>query len=379
MASTTLDIFKREIIGGSTTDYRYAYDEDGRLSRVFANGALTEAYEYDADGIRISDLNAYRRGKSKTYRYDGHGQLKQAGETYFEHDDAGRLSSRSFRGSSTEYLYNDRDFITDILIRNNGDLSQRIHYTYDAKNRRTSISLNGTLTTTLEWDGLRLKRMFDGSWWSFEYENDCILPTRSERNCEKFALSYDHVGSLRCATDERGHIVFETLYDSFGNTIQISNPDFGIPFAFAGGLHDYETGLIHFLYRDYAPDVARWTTKDPLGYAAGDKDLYGYCLDDPINLKDFTGTKATAGDIFFGAGSGFYKGAQTGATFSTGAGLGPIPGAIAGGFLGSALGMLSTIFVCKAVDGINSTIAVSHKDDLENTKNKKYSPRIGGR
>ncbi|MGE4505170.1 MAG: hypothetical protein AB7D51_07465 [Desulfovibrionaceae bacterium] len=37
------------------------------------------------------------------------------------------------------------------------------------------------------------------------------------------------------------------------------------------------------------PFTGRFTAKGPLGYAAGDDDLYGYCLDDPVNAVDPTG------------------------------------------------------------------------------------------
>jgi len=51
-------------------------------------------------------------------------------------------------------------------------------------------------------------------------------------------------------------------------------------------LHDRDTGLVRFGYRDYDPDLGRWTAKDPILFAGGDTDLYGYCLNDPINLID---------------------------------------------------------------------------------------------
>lgn len=51
-------------------------------------------------------------------------------------------------------------------------------------------------------------------------------------------------------------------------------------------MHDQDTGLVRFGYRDYDPDVGRWTAKDPIGFAGGDMDLYGYCLNDPVNWVD---------------------------------------------------------------------------------------------
>ena len=51
-------------------------------------------------------------------------------------------------------------------------------------------------------------------------------------------------------------------------------------------MYDKDTGLVRFGYRDYDSDTGRWTAKDPIGFAGGDSDLYGYCLNDPINFVD---------------------------------------------------------------------------------------------
>ena len=39
-------------------------------------------------------------------------------------------------------------------------------------------------------------------------------------------------------------------------------------------------------HRDYDPDIGRWTAKDPILFEGGDTDLYGYCLNDPVNNTD---------------------------------------------------------------------------------------------
>jgi hypothetical protein len=43
---------------------------------------------------------------------------------------------------------------------------------------------------------------------------------------------------------------------------------------------------VRFGYRDYDPGVGRWTAKDPILFSGGDTDLYGYVLNDPVNLID---------------------------------------------------------------------------------------------
>ncbi|MCP4106596.1 MAG: RHS repeat-associated core domain-containing protein [Desulfobacteraceae bacterium] len=116
-----------------------------------------------------------------------------------------------------------------------------------------------------------------------------------------YYLTYDQAGSLRIVTDVSGTVVKKVDYDSFGNIYFDSSPAFEVSFGFAGGLHDRDAGLVRFGYRDYDPDTGRWTAKDPIRFAGGDTDLYGYCLNDPINFIDPLGKK---GVIIRGRGNG---------------------------------------------------------------------------
>lgn len=108
----------------------------------------------------------------------------------------------------------------------------------------------------------------------------------------RYYLAYDQVGSLRVVADSSGNVVKKIDYDTFGNILADSYVDFTIPLGFAGGLHDRDTGLVRFGYRDYDPDTGRWTAKDPIGFNGGDIDLYGYCLNNPVNLVDQMGLEA---------------------------------------------------------------------------------------
>ncbi|QTA84141.1 RHS repeat domain-containing protein [Desulfonema magnum] len=95
------------------------------------------------------------------------------------------------------------------------------------------------------------------------------------------------VGTLKAVSDSSGNVLLKREYDSFGNILsEVSTLPFEMPFGFAGGLHDKDTGLVRFGHRDYDPEIGRWTAKDPIGFAGGDTDLYGYCLNDPVNSFD---------------------------------------------------------------------------------------------
>ncbi len=122
----------------------------------------------------------------------------------------------------------------------------------------------------------------------FEYA-DSRLPFAVMKAGVLYYLIYDQVGSLKLVADNAGNVVKRIEYDTFGNVISDSSPGFAVPFGFAGGLYDKNTKLVRFGYRDYDPETGRWAAKDPIGFAGGDTDLYGYCLNDPVNGEDPSG------------------------------------------------------------------------------------------
>jgi RHS repeat-associated protein len=115
---------------------------------------------------------------------------------------------------------------------------------------------------------------------------DQRVPTSMQQNGETYYLHYDQVGTLKAISDINHNIVKEITYDTYGNILQDSNPNFKIPFGFAGGLYDQDTQLVHFGYREYDPYTGKWTTKDPIDFNGGDSNLYGYVLQDPVNFID---------------------------------------------------------------------------------------------
>ena len=82
-----------------------------------------------------------------------------------------------------------------------------------------------------------------------------------------------------------GAVIQRMDYDEFGNITKDTNPDFQ-PFGFAGGLYDCDTRLLHFGTRDYDAEIGRWTTKDLIGFAGGDMNLYRYVWNEPLNYID---------------------------------------------------------------------------------------------
>ena len=104
----------------------------------------------------------------------------------------------------------------------------------------------------------------------------------------------DQLGSVRLVvqTVTTGEVVQKLEYGPFGEILVDTNPGFQ-PFGFAGGLFEFETGLVRFGARDYDPEVGRWTSKDPIGFGGGQANLYVYVGNDPVNFFDPDGTSKT--------------------------------------------------------------------------------------
>jgi len=101
-------------------------------------------------------------------------------------------------------------------------------------------------------------------------------------------------------------------YDEWGNVIENTNPGFQ-PFGFGGALFDVQTGLVRFGARDYDAAVGRWTAKDPIRFAGGDANLYGYVVDDPVNAIDQDGRflQFLAAVALGGIINGFFEGLKS--------------------------------------------------------------------
>jgi len=157
-------------------------------------------------------------------------------------------------------------------------------------NRRVAKEVNGTIVEKYLWEDLTtLLAVYDKDdrlIWRFEYADGRMPVAMTDASGAKYYLHYDQVGSLRAVSDTNGNVVKEITYDTFGNILNDTNPSFKVPFGFAGGLYDADTKLTHFGFREYDSFTGKWTAKDPIGFKGGDSNLYGYVLNDPVNLVD---------------------------------------------------------------------------------------------
>ncbi len=280
---------RSETVAGESHDYAYTYDNVGRLTQVTQDGAVVESYAYAGPGTgRTSETNTLRGLTNRAYAYDNDDHLTSAGDASFTYDKDGFLTGKTAGSQTTGYQYSSRGELLRVDLPD----GTVVEYVHDPLDRRIAKKVGGTVVEKYLWLGrTQLLAVYDGSGslkQRFEYA-DGRLPVAMTAGGTRYYLVYDQVGSLRAVTDGSGSAVKAVAYDSFGNVIADSNSAFAVPFGFAGGLFDKDTGLTRFGFRDYDADVGRWTAKDPILFEGGDTDLYGYVVEDPVNGIDPTG------------------------------------------------------------------------------------------
>ncbi len=92
------------------------------------------------------------------------------------------------------------------------------------------------------------------------------MPVAMTKGDATYYLGYDQVGTLKAVADASGNVIKRVEHDAFGNIISDSDPAFAVLFGFAGGLHDPDTVLVRFGYRDYDPETGKVDSErsDPL-------------------------------------------------------------------------------------------------------------------
>src|SRR5262249_44467216 len=129
----------------------------------------------------------------------------------------------------------------------------------------------------------------------------------------------DALGSTVALAGAGGELSTEYTYDPFGNTTATTPTANG--FQFTGREND-GTGLYYYRARYYSPVLQRFISEDPVGFASGSVNLYGYSSNDPVNLRDPRGRNPLVAEgLLIGLDLGGPPGAVLGALVGFGSGI----------------------------------------------------------
>jgi len=274
----------------------YNYDPVYRLLKSSLGTTTKELFTYDATGNRTSGPQA-----STTYTIDQGNQLAASPNVTFAYDNNGNITGKTTLSGTYSYIYDDENRLTE--VRFNGTAIAT--YKYDPFGRRIEKNVASPATT--------YKYLYDSANILYEYDASNAIKTRYTHNLatddplaiEAYGTLYtyhkDTLGSVRAITDSTQATINTYRYDSFGNTTQAGT--LLQPYAYTGREWDWETGLYYYRARYYDSRIGRFIQKDPISFAGGDVNLYGYVQNNPMNLADPTGLLVGADDaVVFGAG-----------------------------------------------------------------------------
>jgi RHS repeat-associated protein len=112
----------------------------------------------------------------------------------------------------------------------------------------------------------------------------------------------DVLGSVRGISNDYGLLEDRYEYDAFGKPYK-GDLNSGMNLGYTGKPYDMITGMYNYGYRDYQPEVARFTTVDPVRDGAN---WFAYVNNDPVNWVDLWGleTLQLGGSVTVGSGAG---------------------------------------------------------------------------
>jgi RHS repeat-associated protein len=308
--------------GGNLDNFAYTYDPAGNLQTEVRNG-ITTTYTYDADNQVLTDgvnnltydANGNRTNNGSTPTTGN--QLSTDGTWNYVYDANGNVTSKTIASTGEQWTYT-YDQRNELLTANhkqttNGAIDLTATYKYDALGNRIEkdvwTNATGTVVTKFAMDGWNPDKppgMGNSNWdVLFDINGTGSLTNRYMQgdgidqnfgalayNGSSFTPSWyltDIRGSVRNIINNSGTSLDTISYDAFGKITSQSNPTNLGRYAYSGREFDAETNLLYERARYYDPKTGRWMSQDPLGFDAGDSNLYRYVNNAPTVASDPSG------------------------------------------------------------------------------------------
>jgi RHS repeat-associated protein len=216
----------------------------------------------------------------------------------YTYDKAGNMIAQDSGGTFTTFTYDYRNRLTE--VEQAGVLIAT--YTYNALNQRIGFEDSSTQTWTVydgpsadaepyadfNGSGTLTERYLHGPGVVNGAVVDELLARTSSGGTTAWYLT-DKLGSVRDIVSSSRGALDHIVYDSFGNIVTETSASNGDRFKFAGMEYDATAGQYYDHARDYDQTLGRFTSLDPMGFGAGEPNLYGFVDNGATDSTDPTG------------------------------------------------------------------------------------------
>jgi RHS repeat-associated protein len=305
----------------------YAYDHTDQLEGETRDWTTDDAYNYDDNGNRTA-------GPTGSFTIGDNNQLASGGGWTFTYDAEGNLTGKADADDRYTYTYDWRNRLTNVeyeklvnsawthqwqvdnyydafdrLVRRKDDVQQTtwpsfansdIIFTYQDGQVVLAFEVNGATTQRFVW-GPQTDQLLATEYTPGYYGGGHIyFPLADAQGTIHDAAKFFYDSASQTYVTQ---VVMHRSIDAYGREMAAiatfgdqfgagaSQQDYAGPiFVYTGRYLDPLTGLQNNHHRWYAPELGRWMSEDPIGFAGGDTNLQRYVNNAPVMYTDPSGT-----------------------------------------------------------------------------------------
>ena len=221
----------------------------------------------------------------------------------YSYDLEGNETAKSKTGEYWVYAYDNRNRLTHAEKRatSNGSATLTIDFKYDIWGNRIERDYDPDGAGATAATVLKMAYDQDGNAWA-DLDNSGSLTIRrlyggvdnliaripASTGNEDWYLT-DYLGSVRDIVNSSGTLIDHIDYNNFGLVTTETSPSNGDRYTFTGREREAELDLQYNRARYLDPKTMRWMSNDPIGFNAGDSNLYRYVSNNPVMGSDPSG------------------------------------------------------------------------------------------
>ena len=266
---------------------KFYYDSVGQLTRadyptVAPFNSEIDSWTYDAIGNRLSSVV---NGTTQSYAYFKNGanplngtRLSSDGVNSYVWDANGSNLTRSGAPGTFTFGFTFDNRLSAITG------STTASYTYDYQGRRTSKTVNGSMTSYVYDDLNLVSETTGGIVRTYAFGPGVDEPLVVNQGGTISYVNVDGLSSVVGTTSATGVFDYSSIFDTWG-VVRSETVTRTSSFTYTGRELG-EVGFAFYRARFLQPAVGKFSQEDPKGLGGGDPNVYAYVSGNPVRYRD---------------------------------------------------------------------------------------------